>query len=219
VVNGALAEDVLVVALPTGARLDRPLYILNLATAAAGEKQLSASAPRLLVVLGKDAELEVVEEFVSAVAGAGQHAVFAVAEVVLDEGSMMKQAYVQREAPGSVHFKATLVDQSEGSTYSMVEARVGSRLSRHDLGVKQTGPDTTTRMRHFLLAGSEQLQDLHSKLVLDHPRGEADQLHKCIVAHATGRGVFDGNVQVRLCVFVRAAVSDRGPAIGQPQWL
>jgi Fe-S cluster assembly protein SufD len=52
-------------------------------------------------------------------------------------------------------------------------------------------------MRHFLLAGSGQLQDLHSKLVLDHPRGEADQLHKCIVSSATGRGVFDGNVKVR----------------------
>lgn len=51
-------------------------------------------------------------------------------------------------------------------------------------------------MKHFVLSGSEQLHDLHTKLVLDHPQGVADQLHKCIVAHSTGRGVFDGNVQV-----------------------
>ncbi len=51
-------------------------------------------------------------------------------------------------------------------------------------------------MRHFLLVGEAQLADLHSKLVLDHPGGEADQLHKCIVSAPSGRGVFDGNVKV-----------------------
>ncbi len=51
-------------------------------------------------------------------------------------------------------------------------------------------------MGHFLLCGPGQLHDLHSKLQLDHPHGTANQLHKCIVSHASGRGVFDGNVQV-----------------------
>ena len=34
------------------------------------------------------------------------------------------------------------------------------------------------QMRSFLLCGDRQLHDLHSKLRLDHPHGEADQLHK-----------------------------------------
>jgi hypothetical protein len=60
----------------------------------------------------------------------------------------------------------------------------------------QVGPDTTTTMRHFILAGAQQLHDLHTKLDLAHPRGSANQLHKCIVSHASGRAVFDGNVKV-----------------------
>lgn len=32
--------------------------------------------------------------------------------------------------------------------------------------------------RSFLLCGDRQLHDLHSKLKLDHPNGEAEQLHK-----------------------------------------
>lgn len=195
VLNGVLAADAVVVVLPDGARLPRPLHIVHVATGSgAGQGALSASAPRLLVALGRGAEAEVVEEFVSA--GAGATAVFAVAEVLLGPGASLKHGYVQREAAGSVHLKSTLVDQAEGSSYNLVEARVGGGLARHDLGVAQCGPDTATRMRHFLLAGAGQLQDLHSKLVLDHPRGEADQLHKCIVSHASGRGVFDGNVKV-----------------------
>ena len=60
----------------------------------------------------------------------------------------------------------------------------------------QAGPDTHTTLRHFLIAGPSQLHDLHSQLDLSHPRGEALQLHKCIVAHSSGRGVFDGSVKV-----------------------
>jgi Fe-S cluster assembly protein SufD len=86
--------------------------------------------------------------------------------------------------------------QAEGSSYELVEARLGGSLTRHDVGITQAGPDTVTSMRHFLLAGAGQLQDLHTKLALDHPRGQADQLHKCIASAATGRGVFDGNVKV-----------------------
>ncbi|GAB2220713.1 hypothetical protein Droror1_Dr00008381, partial [Drosera rotundifolia] len=39
-------------------------------------------------------------------------------------------------------------------------------------------------------------QDLHSRVVLDHPRGYSRQLHKCIVVHSQGQAVFDGNVRV-----------------------
>ena len=49
----------------------------------------------------------------------------------------------------------------------------------------QTGEETETVMGSFLLCGEGQLHDLHSKLVLQHPRGTANQLHKCArTAHA-----------------------------------
>ncbi len=65
-------------------------------------------------------------------------------------------------------------------------------------------------MASFLLCGAGQLHDLHSRLVLDHPDGSASQLHKCIVTHATGRGVFDGSVKVnRLAQHTDAAQLSR----------
>lgn len=108
--------------------------------------------------------------------------------------------HLQREGPSAYHFKSTLVNQSKGSHYSIAESRTGGTLTRHDLSIQQLGEETKTQMGHFLLCGSRQLQDLHSKVELDHPRGEAAQVHKCIASHATGRGVFDGNVKVNRCV-------------------
>ena len=57
-----------------------------------------------------------------------------------------------------------------------------------DAGVHRTqaGEETVTEMRHFMLAADGQLHDLHSKLRLDHPGGQAMQLHKCIVSGSTG---------------------------------
>lgn len=49
---------------------------------------------------------------------------------------------------------ARVLQQAGGSCYEFVEARVGGSLTRHDLGIQQVGPDTTSTMKHFILAGA-----------------------------------------------------------------
>jgi len=72
----------------------------------------------------------------------------------------------------------------------------GGKLGRHNVHVQQLGPDTLTELTTFHMCVNEQTLDLHSKIILDHPRGASRQLHKCIVAHSSGQAVFDGNVRV-----------------------
>ena len=86
--------------------------------------------------------------------------------------------------------------QEAASTYELVEVSTGGRLSRHNIHIQQLGPETMTEMSAFHLAQSNQTQDLHSKLVLDYPRGYSRQLHKCIVSDSSGHAVFDGNIKV-----------------------
>ncbi|KAL8207906.1 hypothetical protein R6Q57_007318 [Mikania cordata] len=83
----------------------------------------------------------------------------------------------------------------KSSTYELVEVSSGGKLSRHNVHVQQVGSDTITGLSTFHLSGCDQTQDLHSKIVLDHPRGFSRQLHKCIVAHSLGQAVFDGNIK------------------------
>lgn len=86
--------------------------------------------------------------------------------------------------------------QESASSYELVEISTGGKLSRHNVNVKQLGPDTATELTTLHLAVSDQTQDLHSSIVLDHPRGYSRQLHKCIVSHFQGQAIFDGNVKV-----------------------
>jgi Fe-S cluster assembly scaffold protein SufB len=60
------------------------------------------------------------------------------------------------------------------------------------VSIVQEGEATATAMSTFNLVGAQQTLDTHTALRLDHPRATSAQLHKCIVAAATGRGVFDG---------------------------
>jgi Fe-S cluster assembly protein SufD len=196
--NGALARDVVVLHVPAGMAIPGPIRIMHFSSSAAGPG-VAAAAPRLLAYLEERAEAEIIEEFAPLSAEGkpgGKYAVFSVAEVELDDEAALRHSYVELEAQGAVHLRATLVNQGRASRYALTEARLGGSLTRHDLGVDQLGGATETEMQSFLLAGEGQLHDLHSKLRLDHPGGRAEQLHKCISAHPSARGVFDGNVRV-----------------------
>ncbi|PIM98029.1 hypothetical protein CDL12_29494, partial [Handroanthus impetiginosus] len=112
------------------------------------------------------------------------------------DGAKVSHSYIQTQSFGAAHVKWTSVRQESTSVYELSEVSTGGKLSRHNVHVQQVGSDTITELSTFHLSISDQLQDLHSKLVLDHPRGVSRQLHKCIVAHSLGQAVFDGNVQV-----------------------
>ena len=121
-----------------------------------------------------------------------------VAEFFLSAGATLNHSYVELEPRGTWHAKETLVDQAEESSYRLTEARAGgaAAISRADVDVRQLGPSTSTSMRSFILAGEDQLVDLHTRLSMEFPEGEAEQLHKAIAASATSRAVFDGGVRV-----------------------
>lgn len=193
--NGALASEVVTIAVDEGVIVEVPIHVLNISTSS-GPQALHASAPRLLVSCGARSSVEIIEEYASSSKEDSNHVVMSVCEIDLGAGANLTHGYVQLEGSTAVHMKTTLVKQGTSSSYKLTETSVGGSLTRHDVGIDQDGEETETVMDHFLLCGEDQLHDLHTRLKLEHPNGYANQLHKCIVSHSSGRGVFDGNVKV-----------------------
>jgi Fe-S cluster assembly protein SufD len=198
-INGLGAPDLAVVYVPEGCRVENPIHLKYFAAEGGDEegstKELPVSNPRVVVVVEKGGEVGFIEEFV----GKEQNMFYwtnSVVEVVVGEGAKVKHSYLQTQSANATHVKWTSVRQESSSTYELVEVSTGGKLSRHNAHVQQLGPDTATELTTFHLTTCDQTQDLHSKLVLDHPRGYSRQLHKCIVAHSLGQAVFDGNVKV-----------------------
>jgi len=190
--------DVLCIIVEPGTRLEnRPFHLLTLNKCSTlNPKSLSYIPSRLFIWLGEDAIIEIVEENMTI--GKGNHISNMVAEFHLSKNAKLSHKYIQldKTTKNSYHFKSTLVGQGQNSHYECIEVRTGLNVSRHDLILKQFGPSTKTLMKHFMLAGNNQLLDLHSKVILDYPKGTTNQLHKCIASHATSQSVFDGNIRV-----------------------
>ncbi|KAL8053790.1 hypothetical protein ABFX02_05G097100 [Erythranthe guttata] len=197
--NGVGASDVIVAYVPEGIKVDTPLHLrfFSMNGSDKESKTLPISNPRVLVVVEKGAKISIVEEYIN---GDGDNDkcywTNSVMEVFVGDGAKVSHSYIQTQSFGAAHVKWTSVRQERNSVYEMSEVSTGGKLSRHNVHVQQLGPDTVTELSTFHLSIGDQLQDLHSKLVLDHPRGFSRQLHKCIVAHSLGQAVFDGNVQV-----------------------
>ncbi|GMH23362.1 hypothetical protein Nepgr_025205 [Nepenthes gracilis] len=195
--NGVGAQDLIVVYVPEGCRIESPIYLryLSIEGSEDASNELPMSNPRVLVLLEKGGEVDIIEEYLS---GDGSKCYWtnSVLEAVIGEGATLNHSYVQSQSLAAAHIKWTSVRQESDSTYKLVEVSSGGKLSRHNVHVQQAGPDTVTELSTLHLSISDQTQDLHSKLILDHPRGYSRQLHKCIVAHSQGQAVFDGNFRV-----------------------
>ncbi|KAG0502908.1 hypothetical protein HPP92_002980 [Vanilla planifolia] len=198
--NGFGAPDLAVVYIPEGERMiDEPLHLRLCASemAEAGSGVLPLSNPRVLVVVGKRAELGIIEEHFGTVKSAGSsYWSNSVLEIVLEEGAKVSHSFIQTLNQNAAHVKWTSVRQGECSIYELVEVSTGGKLFRHNLHIQQLGRDTTTELSTLHISQDDQIQDLHSRLILDHPGGFSRQLHKCMVLHSSGHAIFDGNIKV-----------------------
>ncbi|KAF3644917.1 Protein ABCI7, chloroplastic [Capsicum chinense] len=195
--NGVGTPDVVLVYVPEGCKVEKPLHLRYVSVEGSDKevKALPFSNPRVLVLVEKGGEISIVEEYV----GGDRDKCYwtnSVMEVVVGEGAKVSHSYIQNQSFNAAHIKWTWVQQESTSKYEHVEVSTGGKLSRHNIHIQQVGPDTVTELSTFHMCVSDQTQDLHSRLVLDHPRGVSQQIHKCIVAHSSGQAVFDGNVQV-----------------------
>ncbi|CAK8539563.1 unnamed protein product [Lathyrus sativus] len=198
-INGMGAPDLTVVYVPEGCRLQSPVHLgyFSLQGSKEGSNALYLSNPRVLVVVEKGGEVDIIEEFSNDEENENEcYWTNAALEVVIGEGGKVRHSYIQTQSPLAAHIKWTSVRQESSSTYELTEVSTGGKLGRHNLHIKQLGPETVTEISTLHLSAGNQTQDLHSSLVFDHPRGYSRQLHKCIVTHSQGQAVFDGNVKV-----------------------
>ncbi|KAB1215887.1 Protein ABCI7, chloroplastic [Morella rubra] len=196
-INGIGSPDLTVVYVPAGCKVENPICLryISVAGGSQGSNKLPISNPRVLVMVEKGGEIGIVEEFM----GKDEKQSYwanSVLEVVVGEGGTVRHSYIQNQSLNAAHIKWTSVRQESSSTYELVEISSGGKLSRHNVHIQQLGPETVTELSSLHLSVADQTQDLHSRLIMDHPLGYSRQLHKCIVAHSLGQAVFDGNVQV-----------------------
>lgn len=183
-------QDAAVVYVPRHQVVEQPIQIVYLSTDRA---QAAITNSRCLVVAEAGSAVTVVENFFGA--DSGDHFNNSVTEVWADDNAQVTHVRLQREGAGTFHIGKTAISQGRDSRYTLVPVTLGARISRHNLDVHQTGPQTDTNLYGLTAIAQSQLADTHSLIAMNHPHGTADQLHKAIIDDA-GHAIFNGRVWV-----------------------
>ena len=188
--NAAMTRDGLVVEVPNGAVLERPVVVVHAMSAAAGSR---AVHPRTVVRMGEGAEAELIEVFTGEAGARGW------TNAVLD-GSLARAAHLRH---------VVLVDQSEGAThtglgtlavgrdasYRGLVLSLGGRIARTETVVRLAGVGARCTLAGGALVDGRRHVDHTTEIAHAAPHTGSAQVFRNVV-DGHGRSVFQGRVVV-----------------------
>lgn len=188
--NTAFFEDIALVYVPDGVIAEKPVQISFVQT---GEQDVAAF-PRVLVILGKDSQLTMMETFTSL--ADARYFTNAVTEIVLRQGAVLQHVKVQQDSKRSLHIATSHVLQERNSAYTSLAMTLGSELSRDNLRVTLDGEGGDCTLNGIYLIGENQHCDHHTTIDHAKPHGTSRELYKGIL-NGKARAVFNGKIIVR----------------------
>ena len=196
--NTAALKDIAVVWMRKNKATETPIHLLFISTT--GEAS-TMSHPRVLVVAEPGSAATIVEHYATLAIGCSDrvktspYLTNAVSEIWLEENAELKHIRLQRDGGSAFHIGKTAISQAKNSRYLGDAISLGAKLSRHEIDINQTGEATETTLNGLTAIEQKQLADTHSNLLLNHPHGSLNQIHK-IIMDDSAHGVFNGRVVV-----------------------
>ena len=192
--NGALAEDGLVLCLAQDVRLDRPLQLLCISTKEPGSKvEPNVSNLRHLVRLERRAAATLMEHQV--VLGGSTNLTNVVCQLELAEGASLDHIRLQQLDEQGFLVTRTEVAQLDESRYRSWSFDLGGRLARHDTNVCLNGENARCDLEGVFALDGRHHVDHHTRVDHIAPNATSRELFKGVLDGAA-RGVFNGKVVV-----------------------
>jgi len=189
--NTAYAFDGLVMVIPDGKVIDKPVQVLYLNTS---NNDLILSSPRNLVIVGKNSQVSIVASY----CGCGSKSYFSniITEVYADEYSLVDYYKIQNEIDESYHIEKFQVKQKNNSIVNHYNISFGGAINRNDINSLIDGQNTETHYYGIYLAHGKQLIDNHTFIDHAKPNCMSNELYKGILDQ-NSHGVFNGKIIVR----------------------
>ncbi len=173
--NTAFSGEGIFIHVPKNTKIDAPIHIVFI-----GENG-TANFPRILFVGETGSEAEIIEQYTRA--DESTYFTNAVVEINLADNAKLVHTRVQRESHEAVHVVTTKASLGRTSVYDNTNVTLGSKLSRHDIGLEFNGEGGEAWVDGLYLVGDGQHIDTHSRI---------DHKVKNCVSHQNYKGILDG---------------------------
>jgi Fe-S cluster assembly protein SufD len=187
--NTALARGGAVIEIGAGTVVEGFIHLLFIGDGSGGPVM---SHPRNLIVVGRGAEVTVVESFV----GHGTYFTNTVTEIVAGDGAVIDHVKLECESLDAFHIGTVQVHQERSSSVTARTMSIGGALARNETNVALAGEGASLTLDGLFVVNGRQHVDNHT--VIDHARPHCDslELYKGILDDSS-RGIFDGRIIVR----------------------
>lgn len=189
--NTAFFEDGLFVHVAPRSVIEEPILLTHINVS---EGQATMVAPRILIVVGEQAQASFVESYV----GTGTGGVFttAVTEVMLGPSAVIDHVKVQQETAEAFHLASTFVHAHRASTFTSQAITFGGRIARNDISATLAGEGAEVTLNGLYVADGDTLVDTHTTIDHAFPHCPSHEVYKGILA-GRARAVFNGKIIVR----------------------
>ena len=188
--NTAFFNDIALIHVPDKVVVEKPVRVTFVQTA--GEDVISL--PRLLVVLGKQSQLQMIESYQTQ--WNGRYFTNAVTEISLGEGAILQHIKIQQDSAKSLHIATSHTVQDRDSSYTSLAMTLGAELSREHLRVTLDGAGGDCTLNGLYLIGENQHCDHHTTIDHAKPHSTSRELYKGILS-GKSRAIFNGKIIVR----------------------
>ncbi len=189
--NAVMFEEVLLVRIPDGAVLERPIHVVHVAAPGSGP---TAAYPRVLVLAGARSEAKLIETYLTA---PGERCLAnAVTEVWVGPEARLDHTRVQEGAESGFHVATLAVRQERASSYASRAVTLGGALARLDLGVLLDGEGAECVLDGvYHVRGADHVDH---QTFIDHakPHCTSSESYRGIL-DGQGHAVFNGIIVVR----------------------
>ncbi|MQF48371.1 Fe-S cluster assembly protein SufD [SAR202 cluster bacterium AC-647-N09_OGT_505m] len=189
--NTAFIHEGAFVHVPDGILVEEPIRLLFLSTF---QEQETVSHSRVLIVVGKDSKVAVIEGY--GCISNGRYFSNSVTEIVVGDRAKVEYYKIQQQSDKAFHITTTNVALGLDSYFSSINIDLGGRLVRNNLNVLTEGEGSSSMLNGLYLVNGTQHVD--NQVIIDHakPYTTSRELYKGILDDKS-RSVFHGSIIVR----------------------
>jgi len=189
--NTAYAADGVFISIPDNTVVEKPIHIINLIIA----KESTLFFPRNLFVVGKSAQVQLVETFethdlpVKAISTS-------VTEIALDENSKVQYYRLQNDCENGQQINTVSASQQLNSHFDTNTVTLSGGWVRNNLNIALNGANCESHLNGLFITSDTQHVDNHT--LVDHrkPHCESNQTYKGIL-DGKSTGIFNGKIFVQ----------------------
>jgi Fe-S cluster assembly protein SufD len=189
--NTAFLRDGAYIMVPDGVAVELPIHLLFIAS---GNESAVATHPRNVVVVGKNARVQIVEHYVAT--GHDTYLTNVVTELAVGDGAVVEHEKLQLESDHAYHVSSMHVHQQASSRFLSNSIAVGGAIVRNNINSVLDGEGIDCTLNGLTLATGRQLIDNHTMIDHAQPNCSSHELYKTVL-DGKAHGVFNGKIFVR----------------------